>query len=87
MNEKQILIANDILSRLSSLKIRILANLIKMCPIIGHNEQNGAPIKKPCKLSTNELCNIIKACPPIMFRELRELEEGGIIARKHKMWK
>ena len=85
--EKQILIAENILSRLGVLKVRILAQLLELCPIIGYDEDKGTAIRKPCKLSTNELCNIVKACRSIMFRELRQLEEEGFIYRKHRIGK
>ena len=85
--EEQILIANELLSRLSPLKIRILEHLLRLCPIIGYGDDNGKPIRKPCKISTRELCNILKACRPIVYRELRELEEEDFIHRKHRIGK
>ena len=85
--EEQILIANEVLGRLSVFKIKILAHLLELCPIVGYDKDSGKPIRKPCKLSTRELCNIVKVCRPIMFRELRELEEEKYIYRKHSIGK
>lgn len=86
-SEEKVLIASNLLERLSPLKIKILAHLLSMCPIIGYDADKGSPIRKPYKLSTRELCKIIKACRPVVLRELRELEEGSCIIRRHSIGK